>query len=135
MIGIIEEDDCFSLLASTTVGRVGFMNEDRIEIIPVNFRMHGRDVVLRTREQGVLAQLPTQQHVAFEVDHHDDVAGTAWNVLLSGRVEAMTPEEVEALSAAERVLPWAGGDRELWLRFVADRVSGRRVRRPQFPTD
>jgi len=131
MPGIIDEDECFALLGTTTVGRVGFVNDGRIEIIPVNYRMHGRDVVLRTREDGILAGLPDEPDVAFEVDHHDDLSGTAWNVLLSGTVEQMTADQVDDLPAAERVLPWAGGERTLWLRYVAARVSGRRVRRPQ----
>ncbi|WP_309127729.1 pyridoxamine 5'-phosphate oxidase family protein [Microbacterium sp.] len=131
MIGIIDEDECFALLRTTTVGRVGFVNRGRIEIIPVNYRLHGRELLLRTRSDGVLAGLPEEPDVAFEVDHHDDLAGAAWNVLLSGHVEAMSREQVEALPAAERVHPWAGGERTLWLRYVPDRVSGRRVRRPQ----
>lgn len=129
MIAIIEEDECFALLASTTVGRVGLVNDGRVEIIPVNYRMHGRDLLLRTRDDGLLARLPQEPDVAFEVDHHDDLGGTAWDVLLSGRVEALSAEEVEALPPAEQVLPWAGGDRTLWLRYIADRVAGRRVRR------
>ena len=131
MISIIDEDECVALLGTTTVGRVGFVNGGRIEIIPVNYRMHDRDVLLLTREGGILAGLPDEPDVAFEVDHHDDLAGTAWNVLLSGRVEVMRDEDAAALSAAERVLPWAGGERMLWLRYIADRVSGRRVRRPR----
>lgn len=129
MIAVIEEDECFALLGSTTVGRVGFVHDERVEIIPVNYRMHDRDLLLRTREDGILAELPRHPHVAFEVDHHDDLAGTAWNVLLSGRVETLSPEQVEELPASERVLPWAGGERTLWLRYIAERVSGRRVRR------
>ncbi|MFD5213374.1 pyridoxamine 5'-phosphate oxidase family protein [Microbacterium sp. NPDC058345] len=131
MITIIDEDECFALLQTTTVGRIGFVNQGRIEIIPVNYRMHEHDVLLRTRADGVLAGLPDEPDVAFEVDHHDDLGGTAWNVLLSGHVEVMPVEEVEALPAAERVRSWAGGERTLWLRYVADRISGRRVRRPQ----
>lgn len=131
MIGIIDEEECFALLQTTTVGRVGFVNRGRIEIIPVNYRLHGRELLLRTRADGALAGLPDQPDVAFEVDHHDDLAGTAWNVLLSGHVEVMPTEQVDAVPPAERVLPWAGGERTLWLRYTADRVSGRRVRRPQ----
>lgn len=129
MIAVIEEDECFALLGSTTVGRVGFVHDERVEIIPVNYRMHDRDLLLRTRDDGLLARLPQEPDVAFEVDHHDDLGGTAWDVLLSGRVEVLSAEEVEALPPAEQVLPWAGGERTLWLRYIADRVAGRRVRR------
>jgi nitroimidazol reductase NimA-like FMN-containing flavoprotein (pyridoxamine 5'-phosphate oxidase superfamily) len=131
MIAVIDEDECLALLTATTVGRVGFMHDGRIEIIPVNYRVHGRDVLVRTRESGILAALPDQPHVAFEVDHHDDLGGTAWSVLLSGHVENMTPEQAKEAPATRRHVVWAGDERSLWLRFVTDRVSGRRVRRPQ----
>jgi hypothetical protein len=131
MIDILDESECFALLGSTTVGRVGVMRSGRIEIIPVNYRLDGRDVLLRTRAEGALAGLPDEPTVAFEVDHHDDLAGKGWNVLLNGAVRAMTPDEVSSMPGALRVRPWAGGERELWLRFTADRVSGRRVRRAQ----
>ncbi|MGB3731739.1 pyridoxamine 5'-phosphate oxidase family protein [Microbacterium sp.] len=131
MIDILDESECFALLGSTTVGRVGIMRSGRIEIIPVNYRLDGRDVLLRTKAEGALAGLPDEPTVAFEVDHHDDLAGTGWNVLLNGTVRAMTPDEVSSMPGALRVRPWAGGERELWLRFTADQVSGRRVRRSQ----
>lgn len=131
MIGIIDEDECLALLTSTTVGRVGFVHDGRIEIIPVNYRVDGRDVLVRTREGGILSALPDQSSVAFEVDHHDDLGGTAWSVLLSGSVESITAEEAEAVPTTRRHIVWAGDERTLWLRFVTDRVSGRRVRRAQ----
>lgn len=129
MIGTVDEDECFALLDSTTVGRVGLVHEGRVEIIPVNYRMQGRDVLLRTSDDGILAESIEQEQVAFEVDHHDDLGGTAWSILLSGRLEAMTPAEVAAIHGRRGPLPWAGGNREFWLRYVTERVSGRRVRR------
>lgn len=131
MIGVIDEDECLALLTSTTVGRIGFVHDGRIEIIPVNYRVHGRDILVRTRADGILSALPEQPDAAFEVDHHDDLGGTAWSVLMSGRVETMTSEEAEAVPATRRHVVWAGDERTLWLRYVADRITGRRVRRPR----
>jgi nitroimidazol reductase NimA-like FMN-containing flavoprotein (pyridoxamine 5'-phosphate oxidase superfamily) len=131
MIAVIEEDECFGLLTSTTVGRLGFVHDGRIEIIPVNYRVAGRDVLVRTRDDGILAALPTQPDVAFEVDHHDDLGGTAWSVLMSGRVERITADEAEAVPATRRHIVWAGDERTMWLRFVTERIAGRRVRRPR----
>lgn len=131
MIAVIEEDECFALLTSTTVGRVGFVHDGRIEIIPVNYRVDGRDVLVRTRADGILAALPEQPDAAFEVDHHDDLGGTAWSVLMSGRFENITADEAEAVPTTRRHIVWAGDERTLWLRFVTAHISGRRVRRAQ----
>src|SRR5690606_29880437 len=124
------EDECFGLLTSTTVGRIGFVHDGRVEIIPVNYRVDGSDVLIRTREGGFLAGLVDQPNAAFEVDHHDDLGGTAWSVLLSGHVEQLTAEQADAVPATRRHVVWAGDERSMWLRFVTDRISGRRVRRP-----
>lgn len=131
MIDIIGEEDCFALLASTTVGRVGLVHDGRVEIIPVNYRMRGRDVIIRTGADGVLAALPGAAGVAFEIDRHDDLSGSGWSVLLGGTFEVLSDAEIDALESAERPLPWAGGERAVWLRLVVGRVSGRRVKRPQ----
>ncbi|UJP08831.1 pyridoxamine 5'-phosphate oxidase family protein [Microbacterium sp. KUDC0406] len=128
MIRVLDEDQCFSLMASTTVARIGFLHDGRMEIIPVNFLVRDRLLTFRVSEDGILASLPEQPDVAFEVDHLDDLAGAAWSVLMSGRVEPIDPSEVNSGDAA-RTRPWAGGTRELWLRFVPERVSGRSVRR------
>lgn len=125
MIDVIDEKECFGLLSSTTVGRVGFVRDGRIEIIPVNYRLRGRELSFHARADGILAGLPDEPDVAFEVDHHDDLGRSGWSVLLSGRVERLGDED----ASADDVHPWAGGERELRFRFLADRVSGRRVRR------
>jgi hypothetical protein len=86
---------------------------------------------VRTRADGILAALPEQPDAAFEVDHHDDLGGTAWSVLMSGRFENITADEAEAVPTTRRHIVWAGDERTLWLRFVTARISGRRVRRAQ----
>ncbi|MEJ1089273.1 pyridoxamine 5'-phosphate oxidase family protein [Microbacterium sp. Mu-80] len=130
MVTELNEQECLELLETTTVGRVGFVDDDRVLIIPVNFLLHGRDIVIRTSPTGVLSTLPShRERVAFEVDHHDDLAGAGWSVLLSGRMVQITADAVEGIPGASRKHPWAGGDRSLALRLATETISGRRVRR------
>lgn len=130
MVTKLDERECLELLETTTVGRVGFVDDDRVLIIPVNYLLHGRDIVIRTSPTGPLSTLPShRERIAFEVDHHDDMAGIGWSVLLGGRVTEMTADAVEQVPGASRKHPWAGGDRSLALRLTTETISGRRVRR------
>jgi len=132
MITELSEQRCFELLGTTTVGRLGFMHGGRVQIIPVNYLIDGRDVVVRTSPHGLLSRLPESDEViAFEVDYHDDLAGSGWSVLLNGSISTMTDDEIDAVAGADRIRPWAGGERTLPLRFRALTASGRSVQRPR----
>lgn len=120
-------DECWDLVSATTVGRLGFRDaEDDVQIIPVNYQLDG-EVIIRTSRTGILAGLPGGPRVAFQIDHHGGGAG--WSVLMHGRLIILGEDEAEALHHPARVLPWAGGERDLLVRFSADDISGRRVRR------
>ncbi|MEV8218634.1 pyridoxamine 5'-phosphate oxidase family protein [Microbacterium sp. NPDC077391] len=131
MMTELTEQECRELLGATTVGRLGFVTDARVQIIPVNYLIDGDDVVIRTAPSGLLRALPESTvGIAFEVDHHDDLAGSGWSVLLSGSVSEMTEDELAAVPGVTRRTPWAEGDRSLPLRFTPASISGRRVRRP-----
>ncbi|MGB4137203.1 MAG: pyridoxamine 5'-phosphate oxidase family protein [Microbacterium sp.] len=127
MISILDEQRCYELLTATTVGRIGFVHDDVVQILPVNFVVAGHDLLVRTSPDGILGSLakdgPT---VAFEVDHHESLARSAWSVLMHGSLTHASAEEAAALTA--RVLPWAGGQRDLPLRFRIASMTGRAVK-------
>ncbi|WP_417508084.1 pyridoxamine 5'-phosphate oxidase family protein [Microbacterium sp.] len=128
MISDLPEQECFELLTSTTVGRLGFTENDRIQIFPVNYSVSGRDLLIRTSSGGSLSRLGDDgAQVAFEIDYHDDLAGSGWSVLMHGELSTASPEG--DLDGFDRVSPWAGDDRAKPLRFRIDSISGRRVRR------
>src|SRR5699024_5235122 len=122
MITTLSADECRALLTSATVGRVGFVRDGRIEIIPVNYVRDGDDIIIRTAPGGILSDLPSSPvELAFEVDHIHALGGTGWSVLLSGTVRAVSePDELAAIRELPLywVTPWAGGDRSLHLRFT-----------------
>ncbi len=45
---ILHLGDCFLLLKSVPVGRIGFVAGGEVVILPVNFLVDGQDVVFRT---------------------------------------------------------------------------------------
>ncbi|WP_256934896.1 pyridoxamine 5'-phosphate oxidase family protein [Microbacterium sp. BF1] len=89
MIRVLDEQQSYELLTTTTIGRVGFVHEGRVQILPVNFAVSGHDLLLRTTPDGVLGALSSEPlEVAFEVDYHDPLGSTAWSVLMHGSIAA-----------------------------------------------
>jgi Pyridoxamine 5'-phosphate oxidase len=98
--------------------------------VPVNFRMLGKAVVFRTAARAGLAAAAWQPQVSFEVDHLEDTLAEGWSVLVSGQAMIVTdPGELAELSRLE-MTPWAGGDRDCYIKIVATEITGRRIRRP-----
>ena len=64
--------------------------------------------------------------MAFEIDEIDRSARGGWSVLVQGPAHHVTADELDA-AAGTRVEPWAPGDREMVVRIVPSRITGRRV--------
>ena len=95
--------------------------------MPVNFRVHEGEVVVRLDEGSLLANLVVGERVAFEVDALDPNARTGWSVLVQGTgVRMINPARLE-LVRRMGLRPWAPGSRELYVAIVATSVTGRRI--------
>ena len=131
-LATLSETQCFELLAVATVGRVGFVSPEGLQIIPVNFRLGaGQRIFMRVAPIGVLAQLAeTHSHVAFEVDYHADDFRIAWSVLMQGAVSLLDAEARTAYADLPLPpVPWPGRTRSLPVQFVPRTVSGRGLQR------
>jgi Pyridoxamine 5'-phosphate oxidase len=67
--------------------------------------------------------------VAFEIDDFDSVARVGWSVLIQGSAHHVASEAERASMSKAGVEPWPGGDRELFLRIIPSRITGRRILR------
>ncbi|HEY2506634.1 MAG TPA: pyridoxamine 5'-phosphate oxidase family protein [Streptosporangiaceae bacterium] len=121
--------ECREHIASGGVGRFLFVDAARGPVaIPVNYQMLRDDVVFRTSSHGSVAAAVRQPHVSFDVDHLDDALAEGWSVLVSGRAEIITdPAELtEARSLG--IEPWAGGQRDTYVKITPTTISGRAIR-------
>ncbi|WP_338932795.1 pyridoxamine 5'-phosphate oxidase family protein [Streptomyces netropsis] len=120
--------ECREKLASGGVGRVVFTTQEGPEAVPVNFRLVGDAIVFRTAAGGVLAGA-VGTGVAFEVDRIDEARSEGWSILARGVAEPVTePEEQQHLRETADPHPWAGGERDAWVRIPLGDISGRRIR-------
>ncbi|TMS00355.1 pyridoxamine 5'-phosphate oxidase family protein [Nonomuraea basaltis] len=78
------------------------------------------DQDLRTGREGV------EIKIGFEVDRIDEAQREGWSVLIQGPAHHVPPDEVAKVIDAD-VTPWAGGDRQLYIRAIPHQITGRRI--------
>ena len=126
---VLPADECYRLLATQELGRIGVNAEHYPLIFPVNFALDGTTVVLRT-SPGTILRAASHANVTFEVDEIDRRTRSGWSVLVRGSAEEVDEQhrtELIARTLATGVQPWAPGDRGNWLRLIAHDISGRRI--------
>jgi nitroimidazol reductase NimA-like FMN-containing flavoprotein (pyridoxamine 5'-phosphate oxidase superfamily) len=122
------EDQCWRLLERCSVGRVGFTSDGEQLILPVNFAVDARRILIRTGGTVMLEALGQGATVAFEVDGADFISETGWSVLVKGDAsETAAPAAGGGSQVA--LQPWASGERDHWLCIVPRSISGRAISR------
>ena len=117
-------DECWELAASQPVGRLAWTGPRGPTVVPVNFEVTGREVLVRTAAYSALARECDDSPVAFEVDDFDAASRLGWSVLMRGRAhlgyhDAERDREPDV---------WAAGARTLAVTVKVDEISGRRLR-------
>jgi nitroimidazol reductase NimA-like FMN-containing flavoprotein (pyridoxamine 5'-phosphate oxidase superfamily) len=129
---ILPLDECLRLLASVPVGRVGFVADGEVVVLPVNHVVDGQDVIFRTAPGSKLSAAEGQNCAAFEADYYNEQTRSWWSVLVNGRAEVVEAEaDIERLGLSLSrlgVYPWVAAVRHpFWIRIRPTSVSGRRT--------
>ncbi len=125
---ILPFGDCFRLLDSVPIGRVGFFVNGEVVILPVNYLVDGQDVMFRTGMGSKLSSVGSRQLVGFEADSYDARTRSGWSVVVSGFTEVVEDDaEVDRLDDLG-LDTWGpdNGDRS-WVRIRPTSVTGRRT--------
>jgi nitroimidazol reductase NimA-like FMN-containing flavoprotein (pyridoxamine 5'-phosphate oxidase superfamily) len=128
-IASLSGDECRDLLATREVGRLAVVIGGYPEIFPVNYAL-ARDRILIRTDPGAKLSHATFERVCFEVDQLDTATRTGWSVLVKGVVHELEEDDHHAGelgTAANRIEPWAGGDRSHVLVVTPVSVTGRRI--------
>jgi hypothetical protein len=124
---ILHLGDCFRLLESVSVGRIGFISGGEVLVLPVVFLVDGQDVVFSARVGSKLASVEVGHYVAFEVDSYDAAEGTGWSVVVRGLAEVQSQTECARLDTLGRDA-WGGPAAErAWVRIRPASITGRRI--------
>jgi nitroimidazol reductase NimA-like FMN-containing flavoprotein (pyridoxamine 5'-phosphate oxidase superfamily) len=120
-------DECWRLLASTPVGRLGVLSDSAPEIYPVNHVVDERTIVFRTDPGSKLRSLLHSPAVCFEVDAIDTEHETGWSVLVKGRATEVVDRDERRRLVDVPLRYWSLGDKAHWVRIVPAEVTGRRI--------
>ena len=120
----LSTEECYELLASRSVGRIGFVVDGAPVVLPVNHTVDGDDILFRTSPRTELGRRMIRGRVAFEVDDFDEFNQSGWSVLFQGSVEY---DDSDVLVPEDRPQPWAEGVRNLVVRIRPTLVTGRRL--------
>jgi nitroimidazol reductase NimA-like FMN-containing flavoprotein (pyridoxamine 5'-phosphate oxidase superfamily)/DNA-binding transcriptional regulator YiaG len=119
--------ECRRLIAPGGVGRIAFGAFSGPIVVPVNYAVLADTLVIRTAE-GTVIDGHADEQVALEVDHIDEALCQGWSVLVRGPAHRVAhPAELRRLQEEAAVWPWAGGEREVYVRIVPREISGRRI--------
>jgi nitroimidazol reductase NimA-like FMN-containing flavoprotein (pyridoxamine 5'-phosphate oxidase superfamily) len=135
VVELLDEAECLRLISAGGVGRIGYTGRFGPTIVPVNYALYEGTIVFRTGQQGPLGEdLRTgiehaESKVAFEIDELSPAAREGWSILIQGAAHPVDTEAEHASVVRSGVEPWAGGEKELFVRVIPSRITGRRIRR------
>ena len=138
-VELLDEQECWRLVAGQEVGRIAFNGRFGPTVFPVNYQLFEGSVVFRTGEGSALAEdlrtgiADAEYKIAFEIDELHPVTREGWSVLIQGSAHHVASGTERAAVAGAGVTPWPGGSKEQFMRIRPTRVTGRRITRPQPP--
>ncbi len=123
-------DQCVEVLASSSIGRIVFLDGDQPVALPVNYGWFEESVVFRTGEGLKLTAAIEGQRVGFEVDDIDHSTLSGLSVLVKGDARVVEnwaeQEQLEQLDVRPwQRQPWRRG----WVRVVPIEITGRKLER------
>ncbi|MGO4689400.1 pyridoxamine 5'-phosphate oxidase family protein [Glaciibacter sp. 2TAF33] len=123
-IEILNEEQCWELLLSASLGRIAVSVGGRPDIFPVNFVAVDRRLVFRTAEGTKLLELTVNSNVAVETDGvgRDE----AWSVVAKGTARIL--EKRSEIDAADELplRPLIPTLKYIYVEVTPQEVSGRR---------
>jgi hypothetical protein len=125
----LDADECYRLLATQEIGRLGVNTALYPLIFPVNYALDRGVIVIRTHP-GTKLTAAGHANVSFQVDEIDRRTRSGWSVLVRGLAEELTSAhgaELIERTRASGVRPWAPGEHGRWLRIIPQGIGGRRI--------
>jgi nitroimidazol reductase NimA-like FMN-containing flavoprotein (pyridoxamine 5'-phosphate oxidase superfamily) len=120
-------DECFRVIATQHLGRVGLVVAGRPLVLPVNYALIGKTVVFRTARGSSFDRVVRGADVVFEIDHADPAYHSGWSVMGRGRADGID-ENVDLESLTHHLMrPWARESPPGWIGIPLSHVTGRRI--------
>ena len=125
----LQPAECWELLKGKSVGRIAYCKVNGPVVLPVNYTVRDQSIVFRTAVGSLLHEAMHTAQAAFQVDEIDDLVQAGWSVLLVGRAQWVsdTDQLTDLWWDQRQPPPWAGGERDAFVRVLPLEITGRRV--------
>ena len=117
--------ECWELLGTQVVGRVAYTERALPRILPVNYVLVDRHLLLRVSAEG-LARSLDRQVVAFEVDESERLWHSGWSVVVIGTARWLTSAG-DVTRGVNVPASWAGPDHQTLMSITVGDIRGRRL--------
>ncbi len=123
---ILDDDACWDLLRSQPVGRLAVAIAGEVEIFPINYLVHERQIVFKSAQGSKLAALAANARVSFEIDGYTPESGEAWSVVIKG--VAYELQRFSEIYEAEELplFPWNASPKDFFVTIRPREMAGRR---------
>lgn len=123
----LDEEECWEYLVQERVGRVALADPAGPLVLPVAYAARAGRIWFRTAEDGLVAERALGSRMTFQIDYAEPFNHAGWSVLVRGRANRVTPEDLQVLGSDDLPEPWPEDPRTLSVSIVADEVTGRRL--------
>lgn len=123
---ILDPEECWTLLAETTVGRLAVIVDGHPDVFPVNFTVEDQTLIFRTGGGTKQRAIQSDSTVALEADAVSAQFGLAWSVVVKGKAVETQPTGAALDEIRRGLFPWQGVGQEHLVRIVPESVTGRR---------
>lgn len=120
-------DECRQLVREHCIGRVSWVSQQGLQVVPVTYAMRLDEVVFRVRPETIMGELAGPVSVCFEVDDVDESTATGWSVVIRGEARGSLRPEISDVTLPD---PWSPGSHPLVVVVTPAAYSGRAVSAP-----
>lgn len=128
---VLSPRECRLLLEEVPVGWLAHCVEGGVHMVPVNFAVHGSEIIVRSAYGGSLDAVVAGRLMTFGAGSFDRATRTGWSVTVTGTAHLIGDSLVNPGLAAADV--WPGAIRTVAIGVPMTTVSGRRVHPDEAP--
>jgi nitroimidazol reductase NimA-like FMN-containing flavoprotein (pyridoxamine 5'-phosphate oxidase superfamily) len=124
----LDVEECWQLVGSQGVGRIGVMGETHVQIVPTRYDAERGTAYFRAGTFGELARRVHGRAVSLQVDDLDRRTFSGWSIVMSGTAHRVDDAEmIAARWSVGRPSPWLPGPNSQWIALQIDDIKGERV--------
>ena len=122
-------DECWQLVIGHGIGRIGFVGDPYVQIVPTRYDAEPGTVYFRAGTFGELARRVHNKRTTLQVDDIDPETFCGWSVLMTGTAHRVGDAATLASRwSMGRPRPWfPAGPQSQWIALSVDEIKGHRV--------